>query len=73
MVLAGGFGWVLLNLFHVTGASSNGSRSAHDPAQQGAVPILALRRYAHGITWHFGGNASAYIAAFMRNNRLVRK
>ena len=33
----------------------------------GAIPILALDMYEHAYQLEFGANATAYIAAFMRN------
>jgi Fe-Mn family superoxide dismutase len=41
--------------------------SEHDQSIAGGVPILALDMYEHAYHLEFGANASAYIAAFMRN------
>ena len=39
----------------------------HSQAVAGGIPILALDMYEHAYTIDFGANATAYIAALMRN------
>jgi len=65
--LAGGSGWVLLTYVPRDGRLINQIASDHDPSIAGGVPILALDMYEHAYHLEFGANASAYIAAFMRN------
>jgi superoxide dismutase, Fe-Mn family len=45
----------------------NQSTSDHAQSIAGGVPVLALDLYEHAYHLEFGANASAYIAAFMRN------
>jgi Fe-Mn family superoxide dismutase len=45
----------------------NQTGADHGQSIAGAVPILALDMYEHAYHLEFGANASAYIAAFMRN------
>jgi Fe-Mn family superoxide dismutase len=65
--LAGGSGWVLLTYVPRGGRLINQIASDHDQSVAGGVPILALDMYEHAYHLEFGANASAYIAAFMRN------
>jgi Fe-Mn family superoxide dismutase len=65
--LAGGSGWVLLTYVPRDGRLINQIASDHDQGIAGAVPVLALDMYEHAYHLEFGANASAYIAAFMRN------
>src|SRR5713226_829179 len=65
--LAGGSGWVLLTYVPRDGRLINQIASDHDPSIAGGVPILALDMYEHAYHLEFGANATAYIAAFMRN------
>jgi len=65
--LAGGSGWVLLTYVPRDGRLINQIASEHDQSIAGGVPILALDMYEHAYHLEFGANASAYIAAFMRN------
>ena len=65
--LAGGSGWVLLTYVPRDGRLINQIASDHDQSIAGGVPILALDMYEHAYHLEFGANASAYIAAFMRN------
>ena len=65
--LAGGSGWVLLTYVPRDGRLINQIASDHDQSVAGGVPILALDMYEHAYHLEFGANASAYIAAFMRN------
>jgi Fe-Mn family superoxide dismutase len=39
----------------------------HTQSISGSIPILALDMYEHAYHLEFGANATAYIAAFMRN------
>lgn len=65
--LAGGSGWVLLTYVPRDGRLINQIASDHSQSIAGGVPILALDMYEHAFHLEFGANASAYIAAFMRN------
>jgi Fe-Mn family superoxide dismutase len=65
--LAGSSGWVLLTYVPRDGRLINQIASEHDQSIAGGVPILALDMYEHAYHLEFGANASAYIAAFMRN------
>jgi Fe-Mn family superoxide dismutase len=64
--LAGGSGWVLLSYIPRDRALVNHA-AADDGAVAGAIPILALDMYEHAYQLEFGANATAYVAAFMRN------
>jgi Superoxide dismutase len=65
--LAGGSGWVMLTYVPRDGRLINQIASEHNQSIAGGVPILALDMYEHAYHLEFGANASAYIAAFMRN------
>jgi len=65
--LAGDSGWVLLTYIPRDGRLINQIASDHNQSIAGGVPILALDMYEHAYHLEFGANASAYIAAFMRN------
>jgi Fe-Mn family superoxide dismutase len=65
--LAGGSGWVLLSYVPRDGRLINQIASDHDQSIAGAIPMLAIDMYEHAYHLEFGANASAYIAAFMRN------
>src|SRR5438128_2359900 len=65
--LAGGSGWVLLTYVPRDGRLINQIASEHNQSIAGGAPILALDMYEHAYHLEFGANASAYIAAFMRN------
>jgi Fe-Mn family superoxide dismutase len=65
--MAGGSGWVLLTYVPRDGRLINQIASEHDQCIAGGVPILALDMYEHAYHLEFGANASAYVAAFMRN------
>ena len=65
--LAGGSGWVLLTYVPRDGRLINQIALDHVQSIAGGVPILALDMYEHAYHLEFGANASAYIAAFMRN------
>jgi Fe-Mn family superoxide dismutase len=65
--LAGGSGWVLLTYVPRDGRLINQIASDHAQSVAGGMPVLALDMYEHAYHLEFGANASAYIAAFMRN------
>jgi Fe-Mn family superoxide dismutase len=65
--MASGSGWVLLTYVPRDGRLINQIGSEHGESIAGGVPILALDMYEHAYHLEFGANASAYIAAFMRN------
>lgn len=65
--LAGSAGWVLLVYVPRDGWLINHSASDHCQSVAGGIPILALDMYEHAYHLDFGANATAHIAAFMRN------
>jgi superoxide dismutase, Fe-Mn family len=65
--LAGGSGWVLLSYVPRDGRLINHFGLDHAQSISGSIPILALDMYEHAYHLEFGANATAYIAAFMRN------
>jgi len=65
--LAGSSGWVLLTFVPRTGHLINQSVTDGSQGIAGGIPILALDMYEHAYHPDFGANASAYLAAFMRN------
>jgi superoxide dismutase, Fe-Mn family len=65
--LANGAGWVLLTYVPRDGRLINQTASDHSQSVTGGIPILALDMYEHAYHLDFGANATAYIAAFMRN------
>ena len=65
--LAGGSGWVLLTYIPRDGRLVNQSATDHMQSISGGIPILAIDMYEHAYHLDFGANATAYIAAFMRN------
>ena len=65
--LAGDCGWTLLTYVPRDGRLINQSASGHAQSIVGGIPILALDMYEHAYHLEFGANATAYIAAFMRN------
>jgi len=65
--LSGGSGWVLLNYVPRDGRLINHFGLDHTQSISGSIPILALDMYEHAYHLEFGANATAYIAAFMRN------
>jgi Fe-Mn family superoxide dismutase len=65
--LAGGSGWVLVTYVPRDGRLINQSGADHSQNIAGGIPILALDMYEHAYHIDFGANASAYVAAFMRN------
>ncbi|HEY0525597.1 MAG TPA: Fe-Mn family superoxide dismutase [Stellaceae bacterium] len=65
--LAGGSGWVLLTYVPRAGRLINQCTTEHGQIIPGGIPILALDMYEHAYHIEFGANATAYVAAFMRN------
>jgi Fe-Mn family superoxide dismutase len=65
--LAGGSGWVLLVWLPRDRRLVNQSGTDHNHGIAGGIPILALDMYEHAYQLDFGSNATAYVAAFMRN------
>ncbi len=65
--LAGGSGWVLLTYVPRDGRLINQTATDHTQNIAGGIPVLALDMYEHAYHLDFGANATAYIAAFMRN------
>lgn len=65
--LAGGSGWVLLTYVPRDGRLVNQTATDHNQSISGGIPILAIDMYEHAYHLDFGANATAYIAAFMRN------
>ena len=65
--LAGGPGWVLTSYVPRDGQLINHASTEHTQTIVGAIPILALDMYEHAYHLEFGANATAYIAAFLRN------
>jgi Fe-Mn family superoxide dismutase len=65
--LAGGSGWVLLTWLPRDRRLINQSGVDHGQGIAGGMPILALDMYEHAYHSDFGSNATAYVAAFMRN------
>jgi superoxide dismutase, Fe-Mn family len=65
--LAGGSGWVLLTYVPRDRRLINQSGADHGQNIAGGIPILAIDMYEHAYHIDFGANASAYVAAFMRN------
>jgi Fe-Mn family superoxide dismutase len=64
---AGSTGWALLTYVPRDRRLVNQLATDDSQAISGAIPILALDMYEHAYHIDFGGNASAYIASFMRN------
>jgi Fe-Mn family superoxide dismutase len=67
MALSGSSGWVLLVHVPRDGSLINQTASEHGQSIAGGIPILALDMYEHAYQLEFGANATAYIAAVMRN------
>jgi Fe-Mn family superoxide dismutase len=65
--LASGSGWVLLTYLPRDERLINQSAVDHSSNITGGIPLLALDMYEHAYHLDFGANATAYIAAFMRN------
>lgn len=65
--LSGSSGWVLLTYVPRDGRLINQTASDHGQSIVGGIPILAIDMYEHAYQLEFGANATAYIAAFMRN------
>jgi Fe-Mn family superoxide dismutase len=65
--LSGESGWVLLSYVPRDEGLINHIASDNSQSITGAIPVLALDMYEHAYQLEFGANATAYIAAFMRN------
>jgi Fe-Mn family superoxide dismutase len=65
--LAGGSGWVLLSYVPRDRRLVSHAGSDYGQTIAGGIPILALDMYEHAYHLEFGANATAYVAAFMRN------
>ena len=65
--LSGSSGWVLLTYVPRDGRLINQTATDHGQSIAGGIPILAIDMYEHAYQLEFGANATAYIAAFMRN------
>jgi superoxide dismutase, Fe-Mn family len=65
--MASGCGWVLLIYVPRDGRLINHGAGDECQTIAGGIPILALDMYEHAYHIDFGANATAYIAAFMRN------
>jgi superoxide dismutase, Fe-Mn family len=65
--LAGGSGWVVLTYVPRDGRLINQTAMDHSQSSSGGIPILAIDMYEHADHLDFGANATAYVAAFMRN------
>jgi Fe-Mn family superoxide dismutase len=65
--LAGGSGWVLLTYSRGARRLWNQIAFDHSEGAVDAAPVLVLDMYEHAYHLDFGGNATAYIDAFMRN------
>jgi Fe-Mn family superoxide dismutase len=65
--LSNSSGWVLLTFVPRDGRLINQTASDHGQSIAGGIPILAIDMYEHAYQIDFGANATAYIAAFMRN------
>jgi Fe-Mn family superoxide dismutase len=60
-------GWVLLSYVPRDGRLINHVATDDGHSIAGGIPLLALDMYEHAYHLDFGANATAYIAAFMRN------
>jgi superoxide dismutase, Fe-Mn family len=65
--LGGDAGWVLLVYVPREGRLINIGTRDHNESIAGGIPILALDMYEHAYAMEWGANATAYVAAFMRN------
>jgi superoxide dismutase, Fe-Mn family len=65
--LAGGSGWVLLTYVPRDERLINQNATDHSQSISGGIPVLAIDMYEHAYHLDFGANATAYVAAFMRN------
>jgi superoxide dismutase, Fe-Mn family len=65
--LSGRSGWVLLSYSRRDGTVQNQIVIGDSQVMIDTVPLLALDMYEHAYHAEFGGNAAAYIDAFMRN------
>lgn len=65
--LGGDAGWILLTYVPRDERLVNLSATDHSQSIAGGIPILALDMYEHAYHLEWGANATAYVAAFMRN------
>jgi len=65
--LSGAAGWVILTYVPRDGRLINHGAADAGASMAGGIPILALDMYEHAYALEYGPNATAYIAAFMRN------
>jgi Fe-Mn family superoxide dismutase len=65
--LGGDAGWILLTYVPREQRLMNFSATDHTQSIAGGIPILALDMYEHAYHLEWGANATAYVAAFMRN------
>jgi Fe-Mn family superoxide dismutase len=64
---AAGAGWVLLTYVPRDGRLINQAMEDDFQSVPGGIPVLAIDMYEHAYHIDFGPNATAYVAAFMRN------
>jgi superoxide dismutase, Fe-Mn family len=67
LAATGSAGWVLLTFVPRDGRLINHVATDDGHTIAGGIPILAIDMYEHAYHIDFGANATAYIAAFMRN------
>ena len=67
LAASGGAGWVLLTFVPRDGRLVNHVATDDGHSIAGGIPTLALDMYEHAYHIDFGANATAYVAAFMRN------
>jgi Fe-Mn family superoxide dismutase len=67
LAATGGAGWVLLTFVPRDGRLINHVATDDGHTIAGGIPVLAIDLYEHAYHIDFGANATAYIAAFMRN------
>lgn len=67
LAATGGAGWVLLTFVPRDGRLINQIATDDGHSIAGGIPVLAIDMYEHAYHIDFGANATAYVAAFMRN------
>ena len=67
LAATGSAGWVLLTFVPRDGRLINHVATDDGHSIAGGIPVLALDMYEHAYAIDFGANATAYVAAFMRN------
>src|SRR6185369_12877704 len=65
--LAGGSGWVILELELATGDLRTAWSGNHTQTLSTAVPLLVMDMYEHAYQMDFGAAAAKYIDAFFAN------